>query len=92
MITGHPHLRNLYIGAGGAFHAWKMLPILGNYMVQLLKGKLEPEAARRWAWERFEFDGTDNLGQGPANPVYQAKRDWADLLRAEPVPNHGTVT
>ena len=60
-----------------------MLPILGDYMVRLLEGKLNPEEARRWAWERFDFDGTDRLGQGAANPDYQAKRDWADLLRSD---------
>ncbi|KAI9871194.1 MAG: hypothetical protein M1830_004434 [Pleopsidium flavum] len=56
LITPHPHCRNLHIATGGSFHGWKFLPILGKYVVQMLKGQLDDEMARRWAWDR-EYDG-----------------------------------
>ncbi|KAI4871175.1 FAD dependent oxidoreductase [Hypoxylon rubiginosum] len=52
IISPHPASKNLYIAAGGSFHAFKFLPIIGKYVVQMLDGKLSEELARKWAWDR----------------------------------------
>ena len=54
-----PHLRckNLYIATAGSFHGWKFLPIIGKYVVQMLKGQLSEEMKKRWHWDRT-FEGT----------------------------------
>ncbi|KAI1656413.1 sarcosine oxidase [Daldinia decipiens] len=52
IISPHPASKNLYIAAGGSFHGYKFLPIIGKYVVQMLHGELSEEHARRWAWDR----------------------------------------
>lgn len=71
IICPHPHSKNLYIAAGGSFHAWKFLPIIGKYVVQMLDGTLDEISASRWAWDR------DN--KGGACAAYIPKRDLKDI-------------
>ncbi|KAI1374400.1 sarcosine oxidase [Hypoxylon crocopeplum] len=52
IISPHPASKNLYIAAGGSFHAFKFLPIIGKYVVQTIHGELSEEHTRRWAWDR----------------------------------------
>ncbi|KAI1768637.1 sarcosine oxidase [Hypoxylon sp. FL1150] len=52
IISPHPASKNLYIAAGGSFHGYKFLPIIGKYIVQMLDGKLSEEHTRKWAWDR----------------------------------------
>lgn len=52
IISPHPASKNLYIAAGGSFHGYKFLPIIGKYIVQMLDGKLSEEHSRKWAWDR----------------------------------------
>ncbi|KAI0104519.1 sarcosine oxidase [Daldinia grandis] len=52
IISPHPASKNLYIAAGGSFHGYKFLPIIGKYVAQMLHGELSEEHARRWAWDR----------------------------------------
>lgn len=33
-------------------HGYKFLPIIGKYVVRMLDGTLEKEAADRWAWDK----------------------------------------
>ncbi|CAD6573946.1 MAG: hypothetical protein ASARMPREDX12_006334 [Alectoria sarmentosa] len=55
-ICPHPHCQNLYIATAGSFHGWKFLPIIGQYVVEMLKGELSEEMTRRWEWDR-SFEG-----------------------------------
>ncbi|KAL7622400.1 hypothetical protein AAE478_007905 [Parahypoxylon ruwenzoriense] len=52
IISPHPASKNLYIAAGGSFHGFKFLPIIGKYVAQMIHGELPEEHARRWAWDR----------------------------------------
>jgi sarcosine oxidase/L-pipecolate oxidase len=52
IITPHPHCQNLYLATGGSFHGWKFMPIIGRYVLEMLDGTLDPELAKRWAWDR----------------------------------------
>ena len=45
--------------------------MIGSYVVKMLQGELDPEHARRWAWDR------DN--EGGANTVYEPGRDLNDI-------------
>jgi len=57
IISAHPNCQNLYLATGGSFHGWKFLPIIGQYVVQLLDGTLEDDTVKRWAWNRPQNDG-----------------------------------
>ena len=52
IISPHPRCKNLFVAAGGSFHAWKFLPILGKYVLEMLGGRLDPKLAKVWAWDR----------------------------------------
>lgn len=75
IIAAHPHCKRLYIATGGSFHSWKFMPTLGRYVVKMLQGKLDPEHASRWAWDRSN--------DGGALPEYLPRRDLKDILGYE---------
>lgn len=60
LISEHPECPNLFLATGGSFHAWKFLPTLGEYIVQLLEGTLPSELAGRWHWNRSVVGGGKN--------------------------------
>jgi sarcosine oxidase / L-pipecolate oxidase len=62
----------LFIATGGSFHGWKFLSILGEYVVDLLQGKLDPALQKRWAWDRDQGGGS--------HQDLMPKRDWKDLV------------
>jgi sarcosine oxidase / L-pipecolate oxidase len=67
----------LYVAGGGSFHGWKFLPVIGDYIVDMLQGTLATEYADRWAWDKKTGDGHS------ANPTYQIVgdlQDWIDDL------------
>ncbi|KAI1506025.1 FAD dependent oxidoreductase [Biscogniauxia marginata] len=60
IISPHPAAGGLYVATCGSFHGWKFLPIIGDYVVRMLEGALEPDLARRWAWDRELVDVAKN--------------------------------
>jgi sarcosine oxidase / L-pipecolate oxidase len=54
LITRHPNpkLSNLYFATAGSFHSWKFLPIIGKYVVNVLKGESNGEEKdQAWKWK-----------------------------------------
>ena len=52
LITANKISRVLLTNSKG----WKFLPIIGQYVVEMLKGGLSREMTRRWEWDR-SFEG-----------------------------------
>ena len=55
LISQHPdpRLENLYLATAGSFHSWKFLPVIGNYVINVLEGKSNGEERdRAWEWKR----------------------------------------
>ncbi len=71
IISPHPHSENLHIASGGSFHAWKFLPNLGKYVVQMLDGCLDKDLSIKWAWDRSN--------EGAACEMYIPTRDLKDM-------------
>ncbi|KJZ78618.1 hypothetical protein HIM_02009 [Hirsutella minnesotensis 3608] len=74
LITAHPHCQGLYVATGGSFHGWKFLPVIGDYVADMMQGSLEAEYADRWAWDKKGGDGHS------ANPTYQVVGDLQDWI------------
>jgi sarcosine oxidase/L-pipecolate oxidase len=72
IICPHPNCRNLFIATGGSFHAWKFLPILGKYVVQMLEGRLDPDMSLKWAWDRSD--------KGSAHEHLAPRREMRDIM------------
>ncbi|KAH7019397.1 FAD dependent oxidoreductase [Ilyonectria destructans] len=75
LISPHPHANGLYLATGGSFHGWKFLPVIGDYVVDMMQGTLGSDYADRWAWDRKGGDGQS------ANPTYQIVGDLQDWTR-----------
>jgi len=54
LITDHPEHRNMYIAGGASAHGFKFFPIIGNHIMQLLEGRLEPELKEAWQWRPWQ--------------------------------------
>lgn len=76
LISRHPHpeLSNLYFAAGGSFHSWKFLPIIGKYVVNVLNGFSNGEDKdARWTWKTEKPQGRG------AHEKVVPKRELRDL-------------
>lgn len=58
LIAPHPSVQGIHLATGGSAHAWKFLPILGDYIVDSVEGKLSQELADKWAFHKVS-DGKD---------------------------------
>ncbi|KAG6009186.1 hypothetical protein E4U54_008594 [Claviceps lovelessii] len=74
LITPHPHCQGLYVATGGSFHGWKFLPVIGDYIADMMQGCLTSEYSDRWAWDKKGGDGHS------ANPTYHIVGDLQDWL------------
>lgn len=73
LITPHPHCDSLYIATGGSFHSWKFLPVIGEYVTDMLDGALPAKYAERWHWDQ-------PLNSKSANPTYSIVGDLQDII------------
>jgi sarcosine oxidase/L-pipecolate oxidase len=39
------------MATGGSLHAWKFLPLLGEFVVDSMEGKLSENIRHKWSWE-----------------------------------------
>lgn len=51
LICPHPKFNNLHLATGGSLHGWKFLPLLGEFVVDSISGKLEDVLVKKWSWE-----------------------------------------
>lgn len=79
LVTPHPNCDGLYIATGGSFHGWKFLPVIGDYIADMLQGTLEADFADRWAWDKKDMEGD----RRSANPTYQIVGDLKELASDE---------
>jgi sarcosine oxidase/L-pipecolate oxidase len=75
LITSHPHCQSLFIATGGSFHGWKFLPVIGDYVADMMDGVLAEDYTSRWAWDKKGGDGHS------ANPTYQVVGDLQDWIK-----------
>ncbi|KAL5361484.1 FAD dependent oxidoreductase [Aspergillus floccosus] len=61
----HPDFRNLFVGGAGSGHAFKFLPVLGEYMSQAIKKTLRSHLANKWRFRKDYANNPDTfLGDG----------------------------
>ncbi|KAK7517178.1 uncharacterized protein IWZ02DRAFT_492482 [Phyllosticta citriasiana] len=51
LIDRHLEVRQLALVTGGSAHGWKFLCVLGDNVVEMLEGKLEPKLQKKWKWK-----------------------------------------
>jgi sarcosine oxidase/L-pipecolate oxidase len=73
-VTPHPHSKNLFLATGGSFHGWKFLPVIGDYIVQMLRGTLQQDLYDKWAWDKKTVNVDMEI------PTYKVSGDVEDLF------------
>lgn len=77
LITQHPdpRLSNLYFATAGSFHSWKFLPIIGKYVVKVLKGESNGEEKdEAWKWKTKWSDRGAHEKTLPKSDLYDFER------------------
>ena len=52
LITYHPELEGLFLATGGSGHGYKFLPVIGDQIVNCIRGQCPAEFKQKWAWPR----------------------------------------
>jgi sarcosine oxidase/L-pipecolate oxidase len=52
LISYHPTFSNLFLATGGSGHGFKFLPVIGDRIVDCVKGECPVEFREKWAWKR----------------------------------------
>ncbi|CAH0046685.1 unnamed protein product [Clonostachys solani] len=50
-ICPFPETKNLYVATCGATHGFKMMPVIGKYVVDMLEDKLPDHLVAAWSWK-----------------------------------------
>lgn len=51
LICPHPRYKGLQMATGGSLHGWKFLPLLGEFVVDSMTGRLDEDLVTKWSWE-----------------------------------------
>ncbi|KAM0564605.1 hypothetical protein ACHAPJ_000820 [Fusarium lateritium] len=84
----HPDYKNLFVGGAGSGHAFKFLPVLGEYMSKAIHRRLPSNLTHKW---RFRTDYKDNSNAFPGDgsrggPI---RRELSSVERAKLDGRHG---
>ncbi|KAJ5161708.1 sarcosine oxidase [Penicillium capsulatum] len=72
LICEHPKWKNLILATGDSGHSFKLLPIIGKHVVELLEGSLSGELAHAWRW-RPGGDALKSRRAAPAKDLSEMK-------------------
>ncbi|KAF9869891.1 sarcosine oxidase [Colletotrichum karsti] len=70
----HPDFTNLFVGGAGSGHAFKFLPVLGEYMSMALKKSLPRNLADKWRF-RTEYENRTDVFLGDGSRGGPARRE-----------------
>ncbi|OJJ67100.1 hypothetical protein ASPBRDRAFT_59103 [Aspergillus brasiliensis CBS 101740] len=61
----HPEHQNVFVATGGTGHAYKFLPVIGQYIAQAFQGQLPADLAERWKFHTdYRSQAQDDLFTG----------------------------
>ncbi|THU81975.1 FAD dependent oxidoreductase [Dendrothele bispora CBS 962.96] len=72
LICEDPRWRNFFLATGDSGHSFKLLPIIGKHIVELLEGTLQQDMLQAWRWRPGSGDARKSRRAAPA-------KDLADL-------------
>ncbi|GAA5863522.1 hypothetical protein JCM3774_006511 [Rhodotorula dairenensis] len=86
----HPRYPSLFVAAGGSGHAFKFMPLVGDWIVSSLERRLPPLLKKLWCFYGDQSRLDKSRGEGPiirryldSGEVAQVKKPEADKLRAK---------
>ncbi|KAJ3842960.1 FAD dependent oxidoreductase [Lentinula raphanica] len=72
LICEHPKWKGCVVATGDSGHSFKLLPIIGKHVVELLEGTLQEDMREAWRWRPGSGDARKSRRAAPA-------KDLADL-------------
>ncbi|KAK7449710.1 hypothetical protein VKT23_013183 [Stygiomarasmius scandens] len=72
LICEDPRWKNFFLATGDSGHSFKLLPIIGKHIVELLEGTLQQDMLEAWRWRPGSGDARRSRRAAPA-------KDLADL-------------
>ncbi|CDK27990.1 unnamed protein product [Kuraishia capsulata CBS 1993] len=81
IIDFHPELQNVVLATGGSAHAWKFVPVLGDKVVDMIIGQLDPVLKDLWSWEEKTRTTLDN---GSAPRMTGEPQEISQVIRQRP--------
>ncbi|KAK2068905.1 hypothetical protein P8C59_003520 [Phyllachora maydis] len=82
IIDRHPRHSNLVVATGGSGHGYKMIPIIGKYIVQAMQGTLSEQLRSRWRLDTKRMAG-DALFSGDGSRGGPPRREFTPLEKAK---------
>ncbi|KAL4924064.1 NAD(P)/FAD-dependent oxidoreductase [Aspergillus undulatus] len=77
----HPDYKNVFIGGGGSGHAFKFLPVLGEYLGKAWHRTLSPHLATKWRF-RKEYEHRKDAFWGDGSRGGPVRRELDERERA----------
>ncbi|BGP35375.1 hypothetical protein JCM10296v2_007211 [Rhodotorula toruloides] len=87
LFAWHPTYPSLFVAAGGSGHAFKFLPLTGNWIVSALQRTLPPHLQRLWSFTGDKSRLDKSRGEGP---IVRRDLDTGDVREIR-VPEAQTV-
>ncbi|KAK3708120.1 hypothetical protein LTR37_011624 [Vermiconidia calcicola] len=81
LISPHPEHPSLTLGVGGSGHGFMQIPVIGQYIVDCMEGKLDERMTRSWRWRpetAVDRDWTDTQGRFGGSGVVMDFQDVKD--------------
>ncbi|KAF7591892.1 hypothetical protein BBP40_000939 [Aspergillus hancockii] len=82
IMDSHPDYTNLFVGGGGSGHAFKFLPVLGEYMFLAVTKRLPQHLAHKWRF-RTEYQNQKDTFLGDGSRGGPARRELHTQERAK---------
>ncbi|WWC62368.1 uncharacterized protein I303_104964 [Kwoniella dejecticola CBS 10117] len=76
LLCDDPRYKGLVLATGDCGHTFKMLPIVGKYVADLIEGKLCEEDRLRWRWRPESKKAADTGREGPQPEDLNVKKGW----------------
>lgn len=68
LIAPHPRIAGIHLATGGSAHAWKFLPMLGDFVVDSIEGTLLEELVDKWAFHKYSGGKDQNAPRMDGEP------------------------
>ncbi|WWC70583.1 uncharacterized protein I206_104534 [Kwoniella pini CBS 10737] len=76
LLCDDPRYNGLILATGDCGHTFKMLPIVGKYVADLIEGRLSREDRDRWRWRPEGKKAAETGREGPQPEDLNDKKGW----------------
>lgn len=68
LIAPHPRVAGIHLATAGSAHAWKFLPIIGDFVVDSIEETLPQDLVEKWAFAKGSSTKDENSPRMDGEP------------------------